>query len=474
MKVLKVLMSVWVWGYVLFEILIPYPRPNYRDPDLISKEVVNGTLAKVLRDDIAHFRAPGDRYATSADDLIAQSLARRGTKPQDLSYDIEDNGIGGLKEMAWLPMFAEAGECRPRVVYDPKKLYNDFAYIDEGFRLPVPYTKGLTATIPHYDPNDPGLWGGYKRTDDDGHVTECKRGFFSFSTGEFRFLVDVPKKICDGSLWINSHLYIKGGLIFVAVTSGGKQLMSLDMDGRFHELSETFREVKSLGDFGYVAAATTDGRTKILNEKLETVQELDGNYLSANVPGEVSGQQRYRFGAVVNGAIYYAKDADSSYKWWKKRDGVGVKAVKSPIWRYNTAVKYDYVTNEYTAKAFKTIDKLHYNKRRGCFQPKLHLPKHEAGDKVYFAGWDGFGDFVTVQGSDGKCRVWHTYDFKKWELAFDNRCELYDATERMWFKRPAFNGLYGFTPLQIIVRPRDTGAAQYMELYMRGIAFYYR
>ena len=457
------------------EILVPYPRPNYKDPDLISKELVNGTFAQVLRDDIANFRPPGDRYAMSADELIARSLAHEKTQPQYLSEDIEDYGPGGIKEMAWLPLYASAGECAPKVVYNPKRYYNDFEYVDRTYRLPMGFIKDFYARIPHYDPNDPGLWGGYKRIDDNGNVTECKRGFVSLKTGEIRFLVDVPKKLCDGRLWINAHIYIKNGLVFVAITNSGKQIMSLDMSGHFHEFGEMVKNIVSLGDFGYIAVTTNDGMTKVLNEKLEIVQELDGDYLTMSTPGIATAQKKYPFGSAVDGVIYYAKDDRSSYKWWKTKHGVGVKIIKAPIWKYNVAVKYDFATNEFTAREFKHINVLNYNNRRGCFQPKLHLPNHNKDDKVYFHGWDGFGDFVTVQKPDGECRVYHTYDFKKWELVFDNKCNLFSLTERLWFSQPIIGGIVGFTPhYNFGIYAHSSGGENYMALHLTGMVYYYR
>lgn len=482
MKAFKALLTIWTVVYLMAEILVPYPRPDYKDQDLISKEIVNGTLPYALRDEIAHSKAPGERYAMSADNFIASSVESGKIAPQFLSFDIQDYGIGGLKEMAWLPLYLEAGMCSPKEIYNPKRYYNHFEiFKNKKIATNVSYDEHIGASVPYYDENNPGLWGGKTVKDSDGNIVGCKRGFFSLKRGRFDFLVDVPKAICDGTYWINMKPYLRGAYLMVDIKGNNAyHLMTLDMQGNFHDDSTVYKAFVSLGDFGLVAAVNDDGNTVILDNTLKKVDEFDGDFVSYIGVTMASGVARYPFGTKIGNKLYFARDDGTSWSWAMYRNddetiSAKPRLIKKPVWKYQVKTKYDYATNMYAFDDGR-IKTMKYNFIiRGC-QPKLHLPPHTDDDRVRFDGWDGYGDFAVVKDKNGNGTLYHTYDFKKWEKVGKEPTSMFASTSRIWINGGGIDGLVGITPFNTIaLRPVvDQNGNKYMAVEFDGIGFYYR
>jgi len=427
------------------EVVVPYPRPDYTDPELDSKEMINGSFIPALFDDIRNFRPAFDRYNVTENKLVDMSAMKEGkVSPERFDITMRDPGLGGLKEMAWLPLTREDQKKEPEVIYDPLKYYTYVEYVPLKVEdIPLDPLESIVIDIPYYDRNNPGLFGFQTLKDDDGNVTERNAYFYSLKDHSLSFIATIPLGLDFESM---TYLgYLKGALLLHFEPD---TLVTLPVDGGYYAAYGYQGRVLTFGEYGQFAA--TDGsRSYVFNVKFEkqnivTVNEkgeivvkdyIDGDYCSGGV-SQISAFSACPFGTLVNNKFYFAKSETESYKWWLTKYGWHAAYIGKDVWKYNKMLKYDYATDNWMNTPLKTM---HYNLReRGVFVAN-HLPCKDR--TCEFKSSDPYGDFTAV-GDE----LYHTFDFKKWErVDGEAHSRFYGMWERIWVK-DGDDGIVGYMP----------------------------
>ena len=436
---------------------IPYPRPNYKDKDLISVEMTNGTFAKVLMQDIKNFRPVMDRYNVTQDKLVDMTVLKGNMNPEDYDINMRDMSLSGLQEIGLLPHKKEVLETEPEVVYDPLKHYAFVEYKPfEVTELPIPFIKNITLNIPYYEYEKAGLFGFQEIKNEDDEVIGRNVVYCNLRDYSISILGAVPNDLAFESM--TNIGYIKGGLV---VHFEPNTFVSFTFNGAVHTLAGYKSYFVNFGDDGCFAVDGIDNayvfNVKLEKQNISTVDEegnptvsdkIAGNFCH-NLTSSATGYTRYPFGTKINDKYYFGKTETTSNKWWLTKFGWRVETTEKPIWKYNKLLKYDYATDNWMNEPLKTLK---YNMiKNGLFVANKLPCKKGDGKECRFKASDMYGDFITVY-SEGERVGYHTYNFKEWtELSDEATSKLYGMWGRIWIKdRP--DGISGFMPYVFTIR----------------------
>ena len=438
---------------------IPYPRPNYSDSDLLTKELINGTFAKALLSELKSFKVPMDRYNVTEDDLTNISLAKGNITPQSYDISMRDLSLDGVKELGWQPAIRKSNVPEPQVVYAPLKHYSfvEWAGInstDLQDTIPSSNTALYDVSVTYYDDNNAGLFGFLTIKDDDGNVTDIFASFYSLKTLTMTTLGRLPDGLnLAGSTYIG---YVKGAYI---INFYGGTYIGFTFNGEVNRLEGVSDHYTALGDDGVIAIENSTGtktlffsntlkqNVLVLND-IEEAEEIDGGYCIRG-GGFATSPTKYLFGTKIGNTYYFLRDNDSSYKFRKTASGWRADVVDSPTWKYTKRLKYDYATDNWLQPPLKTLK---YNMIIQGLFVKNHLPKHDDGDEVEFPNSDMHGDFARVVGADGSRAYYHTFNFREWKpLTGEASKHLYGCMGRMWTNDRA-DGISGLMPYTIAVK----------------------
>ncbi len=426
---------------------VPYPRPDFLDDDLITKEMVNGTFAKGMIEDVKHFRPVLDRYNVTQDKLTDRSVLKGSMSPQAYDITLSDPTLSGIQENAWQPHYVEHEPNDPEIVYNPLDHYSFVEYKPYSTTdLPIPLIDDVRLDIPYYDRDNAGLFGFKEIKYQDGNITERYAAFCSLKDYSITILGKVPASVVfDSRTYVG---YVKGALVMHFEPD---MYVSFTLDGSVYTLTGMPSRFVNFGDHGCFAAEGST-HTFVYNTKLEAQdvvtkdsdgnpvvsKSIDGLYCQNNVTA-ASSYTQFPFGIELNGNFYFAKTEGSSNKWWLSSLGWRVEVVNKPIWKYQKKLKYDYATDNWLYTPLKTMK---YNMiKHGVFVSNKLPCSKDSGDECYFKSSDPYGDFVTSGG-----KMWHTYDFKRWEeVTGDAPNKFYGMWGRIWVKGRSDN-ISGFMP----------------------------
>ena len=428
---------------------IPYPRPDYRDGDLLSKELVNGTFADAILGDLKEFRPVFDRYNVTQEKLTDISLLKGDISPTAYDISIEDVTLDRIKEIAWQPAKRVEDKPTPEIVYNPLDYYVFVEWVginNTDIQDSVQSSNNQTyyLNILSYDDNNPGLFGFCTIKDDNGNITDVYGVFYSLVNMEATPLGRVPNgyEISDGTYIGYTH----GAFIF---NYSGGTYISYRLDGEVFVIGGLSDYYTPLGDDEAVAIEDANGEnTHILNTRLDIVQTVEGQYCIKD-EGFSTNPTKYPFGTKIDNIYFFLRDNKSSYKYKPTKSGWVVKIVKHAIWKYTKRLKYDYATDNWLQNPLKTLK---FNLiRRGLFIQN-HLPPHNKDDVIEFINSDMYGDFARVIGPDGGKVYYHTYDFKHWEIVTgDAATHLYGCMGRVWINGRN-DGVCGLMPYTIAIK----------------------
>lgn len=424
---------------------IPYPRPDYRDGDLISKEMANGTFADAIIDDVKHFRPVFDRYNVTQDKLTDRSILSRRTSPDAYDINLGDLTLPGIREKAWQPHSIEEKEKKPEIVYNPLKHYSFVEYKPRSeTELPVDVIDDITLDIPYYDHKNAGLFGFKSVKDSNGNIVERYAAFCSLKDYSIKLLGKVPDGIEFDTVTLVG--YVRGALV---VFFEPETYVSFLLDGSVYTLRRKPKKFVNFGDAG--SFAIDDGhRTFVYDNRLRrqdvVIKDDDGNPIVTDAfdgsfcsvyTTSATAHTPYPFGIEINGKFFFAKNDEESFKWWRSPLGWRVDIVKKPLWKYSKKLKYDYATDNWLTPRLKTMK---YNMIKHGVFVKNNLPcKNKT---CQFKSSDIYGDFVVVGD-----KLFHTYDFKQWEEveSDDARKKFYKMWGRLWVEERSDN-ISGFLP----------------------------
>jgi len=456
------------------EKIVPYPRPNYTDPELDSKEMINGSFIQALFDDIKNFRPAFDRYNVTENKLIAMSATKTGhISPENFDITMRDLGWAGMKEISWLPYYRKENSPDPEVIYYPLDYYDDVEYIPYRVEeVRTNYIENVLLDIPYYDMENPGLFGFQTIKDKDGNVTERRAYFYSLITHQIHYISTI-----SGSLEIDSMTYlgyVKGGMLFhIEPTT----IICFNINGGHTVKTGLESRVVNFGDHG--TFAVSDGSSSFvydINFNLQPVAYFDktgtlvtgtslpGDFCSAQIDINVSGYAKFPFGTVIGGKFYFPRTNTESNKWGYTKNGWMAKKIKKPIWIYNKMIKYDYITDNWMNVPLKAM---HYNQIvNGVYVPNILPCKDKSCE---FKSSDPYGDFTAV-GDE----LYHTFDFKKWEsVGGDAHSSFYGMWERIWVK-DGDDGIVGYMPYTFsIVDAEDLDTGE-KKMYSRFEGFVFK
>jgi hypothetical protein len=457
---------------------IPYPRPDFSDPDLDTKEMVNGTFAKAVIDDVSHFRPVLDRYNVTENKLIERSLESGSLRPDAYDITMKDMTLAGVKEIAWQPYCVEDEEPEPEIVYNPLDYYSSVEWrgmnSTELNHIESSNNIGYKLYTIYYDYDNPGLFGFKEIKDDNGNVTSRYAAFFSLVTERLLILGRLPDKYN-----IADAVYV-GYVLGAYMLRFNDDYISFRLGGGVHELSIPESSFSPLGDDGCIAIAA-QGRTYIYNTKFEAqyfapppgsddepLPYKDGDYCSISTQAS-SGQAKYQFGTKIGRAYYFVKGESSSYKFKNTAAGWMAGIIDSPVWKYAKRLKYDYATDNWLHPPLKT---LHYNMIAHGVFVKNKMPPHSKGDSIEFVDSGMYGDFVRVVSPAGARSYYHTYDFRKWEpITGDAADMLYGCSDRVWTIGRG-DGIRGLMPYALsVIDVNDLHGGRKTVLQFEGFIF---
>ena len=448
---------------------IPYPRPNYTDGDLLTKELINGTFAKAVLSEVKSFKVPMDRYNVTEDDLTNISLIKGDITPQ--SYDItqRDLSLDGVKELGWQPATRKSNVPEPQVVYDPLKHYVFVEWVginstDLQSTIPSSNTVLYDVNVPYYDDNNAGLFGFMTLKDANGNITDIFASFYSLKTLTMTKLGRLPNGLnLASSTYVG---YVNGAYI---LNFYGGTYVSFTLLGEVFTISNYSDYHTALGDDGLILIENNIAtKTYVLDTKLDVKQEIDGRYCIRG-GGFITSPTKYPFGTKIGKVYFFLRDNTSSYKFKNTASGVQARIVNSSVWAYSKRLKYDYATDNWLHKPLKTLK---YNMITQGIFVKNHLPKHNKDDSVEFQNSDMYGDFARVVKPDGSASYYHTFNFRKWKpLTGEATTYLYGCIGRMWTKGRV-DGVSGLMPYTIVVRSvNDFAGGKKTVLNFSGFIF---
>jgi len=452
---------------------IPYPRPDFTDGDLISKEMVNGTFGLGMFSDLKNFKPPLERYNVTADKLTDASILHGNIQPQDYDLSMSDVTIDRVKELGWLPSKRDTDVPEPLVVYDPLKHYSFVEWVGiNSTELPdIASTENVRYTISdaYYDDDNAGLFGLQTIKDDDGNITDIFGVFFSLKTQTLAVLGRLPDGLnLSASRYVG---YVNGTYI---INFYGGTYVSITLDGEVYTLTGYSDYNTCLGDDGVIAIEKGD-KTFIFDKKFEPERDpethiirfLDGRFCVRS-DGFSSSPTNYLFGTKIGSTYFFLKDNESSYKFKKTKLGWKAEIAESRAWAYSKRLKYDYTTNNWLQKPLKTLK---YNMIKQGLFIKGTFPPHEKGDEIEFVNSDMHGDFARVV-SNGVRKYWHTFNFKEWKpLTGDAVNYLYGCRGRLWIK-DRVDGVSGLMPYTLVVKSVINGYGGYKTvLQFSGFIF---
>jgi len=434
------------------ERVAPYPNPDYSDPDLLTKEVTTGAFIPAIFQELASFRPPMERYEASLEDISDAMKLKGNFNLQAVEIELHNEGMGWVKQFAWLPYFESDAEPEPEIVYMPREHYGFVEYRGwSSEELNIPIVENFYASTPYYDKGNAGLFGTKVVKNEDGNIVERYCAFYSLVNGSISILGKWPDDIAfDSRVYIG---FVKGAAIFSCYVSDTvRELISFDFEGGVHRLIGAGTISRPLGESGLLAT-TIGGDTAFLDTRLNEVSRVNGDFCSSTV-GEATPNTPYPFGAKIGRAIYYPKDDEAGYKFVVTRGGPIASETTRPIWTYRKAVKYDYSTDGWNYAPRKYLG---YNLIRNGLFPITKMPcRKTEGEVCVFKGGDMYGDFVEVEYPDGKKSLWHTLDFEWWHTIDDERAldRFYGFWGRLWVAgRP--DGIVGFMPYTMAVMDVD-------------------
>jgi len=434
---------------------IPYPRPDYTDPDLITKEMVNGTFGLAVLDDVKHFRPVMDRYNVTEEKLIERSLVSGNINPDAFDISETDPTYYGVNEMAWLPAKIKDIVPEPEEVYFPARYYVHVEWQGVNYKelpgIPSRDTQKYSLRHPHYDLDNPGLFGFITYKDSDGNVTGYDAAFFSLRTETLSIMAAAPSGF-DPAGWQYIG-YVKG---YFVLNDHGANYLSFGLDGTVRSAALGSRFV-TLGDEGCFAVGS-----KVFDGRLQQVEDVGVDMTMLEI-GLASGMRRYKFGTKIKNKYFYNAAGGGSTKIWRGRDGKWhAEHTDADVWTYDVRIRYDYATDNWMNEPLKTLK---YNMiAHGIFVTN-HFPP--GGRDTQFKASDMHGDFCASGG-----KVYHTFDFLKWEeVTGDGATHLYGCYERFWIKgRP--DGIVGMMPYSLELKDvNDLQGGRKTVLQFSGFVF---
>ena len=411
--------------------VVPYPHPDFGDADLLSKELINGSFAVAVVDDVKHFRPVLGRYEGSVDDIKMRMMAEGRFGPQAADLDMHSEGTPYLKQLAWLPYHEEDEGKDPEIIYNPTDYYTSVEYHGlSNQEVSTTFIKDIYCSTPYYDSKNPGLFGFKFIRDSDGNITDRLLAFFSLLDFSVSILGRWPDALAFDS---RSPIgYVKGAAVFTAWNGGGISVASMGLDGSVRVMDVDSSLVRPLGEHG--AFVAKNGTTKVYSWKFEVEADSRADFTSSNI-SSASSPVPYPFGVLINRAFYYPASETGSWKYRKRKepDEYGnwwtFHFIPHAVWKAQKMVKYDYVTDNWINEPFA---RLNYNMlKHGVYTPAM-LPMVKSGT-LRLKSSDNYGDFAEIDGEDGKSLV-HTFDFRKWEYVTDQRAidRFYGMMGRIW------------------------------------------
>ena len=457
----------------------PYPRPDYNDAELDTKEMINGTFAKAAILDVQNFRPVLDRYNVTQNRLVDMTAARLGkVTPEMLDINLSDPTLSGVKEVGYLPYKVEVPDNDAEKIYDPRRYYNQVEFINYETTIlqNVPYMEDTLLNIPYYDKDNAGLFGFREYKDDDGNITKRTAAFYSLVRNTITELGEVPTVEFDGYSVIG---YVKGGLVIQFGHNGNYTYVSFLLDGRVASLTiNNGGQFASFGDHGEFAVEGATS-TFIYNIEMELVSTVDDLACRLYDVNAVTGNAKYPFGIDMDGGFYFIRSEDTSYFWKRVQTDDGaewkVKVVNNPKWKYRKKVLWDYFTDGWLEKPLR---RLKYNLlKHGVWKPaKLPTGKMYPDitqDMLEFRGSDTYGDFIMVV-QNGTKVLKHTYDFSVWSDVTDDAVDgFYQSWDRIWVNGRSDN-IVGYAPYMMDVITSTDENNNYepvMKLRFKGFVF---
>jgi hypothetical protein len=439
----------------------PYPSPDFSDPDLLTKEVTSGAFIPAIFRELASFRSPMERYEASLQDISDAMKLKGNFNPQAIDIELHDEGMGWVKQFAWLPYFESDMEPEPEVVYDPMKHYAAADYSPFGrTELSVPYVENLFCNIPYYDKANAGLFGYREERDSDGNVTARYLMFYSLVNGTIKEISDMSD-IDWGAIY--NPGYVKGGLLIRDGTSAYTYHF-FSLDGSRYAFPSCTGNCVTFGDSGEFAIEDS-ANTFIYNAKGEEIGRV-GSLACGSSDQLINGVTPYPFGTKIGRTFYYAKSENESWQWHKEKGKWKARIVNAPIWKYSTMTKYDYWQDGWMTDAIKPFG---YNLRKnGIFVAPVIPCKKPNRPECDFRNADRYGDFI-VRTSGGKKKLLHTMDFRHWEEFPDEAANaFYEGQGRIWVDGRTDN-IVGFLPYAMEVRSYSSDES--VMLTFHGIIF---
>lgn len=423
---------------------IPYPRPDYKDGELDSKEMINGTLTMAIFDDLNNFRPVFNRYNVTQSKLTDMTSVRAsgGVSPEDVDITMTDPSRYGIQEIAFLPAKRPIIDPQPEVVYDPRRHYDNVVFMDAQYiDLDTPEIDNMTVNIPYYDKDDAGLFGYIEHKDENDEVIGRQILFWSLVSDVMHTLAHIPMSLdWDTKYYVG---YVKGGLVWRFGQGLSYQYLIFKRGGGYTQINATSSNSVAFGDEG-VFAIESNTKTFVYNLDGSVEDELDGLFCAVDPFMFVAtGFKRYPFGVRIDDTFFYAKNNEKSYKWEKRKKGWRAKIIDFTLWKYQKKVLFDYMTAGWLEKPIKA---LHFNQRKhGIFTTqRMAFTKKNVYD-ASFQGSDSHGDFV-MMGSGSSRELKHTYNFSIWTTVAGNAKHSFHASwDRIWVKGRA-DGVVGYQP----------------------------
>ena len=401
------------------EHITPYPRPDYTDGLLLSKELSNGSFIQALINDIRAGRPPLSRYSVGLDELLLIAAENHKYSYEYTSLDMQKYDIAKLKEIAWLPYYTGEDKRKIDEVYNPKRFYEEVTYDD----IDITYTIGSGANeycrlnIPYYDSGNAGLYG--VSTDKDNDKISKSVWFYSLKDNSFTRLGSIPNDLQDKN--VTPIVYVKGAVILRFEVDYDAQVYSYvayGFDGTINRIDNQNGGEIPLADFGRIVIRSNE----LAGEKhrcyaYDAFLRKTGEYYDDDVVGngvfQLISFSRYGFGNRLGSSIYYPVDSNTSRKWFIKNGELHNKIVSAPLWRYAVKTLYDYhAPNRYFDDIKPKALRFNFIKN-GTFAPGVRYPI-QGSDRCGYNTFDTFGDFIVVKDSNSNKKVFHTLDFRKW------------------------------------------------------------
>jgi len=443
---------------------IPYPRPNYEDKFLFSKELTAGVFVDAIFDETRKYAPAMMRYSARISDIYTQKLATNFNESSDILIGTYD--LGALKQAAWLPMFVRHDKERSAdIVYYPLDYYDDFEFFNGYIDTGAPAV-GVRFTIPHYDKHNAGLFG--LKLDND---TVTSVWFLSLKDYSIRKLGDIPSEL--RGVHFDYAGYMKGAAPFVFDTGGSFTYLLFDFDGSVHRIDGAkSRTIGALGDLGAIALLfDNDNKTSIFNSKGELEHVVPGDFITSYYD-TIDGVRPYPFSAKVGKSVYRLRDENSCYKFKKTNSGWKISIKQRPIWAYSKRHLYDYSTDNWINDNFG-LKFLHYNFILNDIDTKdiKRLPCYKTGKFCKFTGSDEYADFVEVWNSHDSrsgAKLYHTFDFHRWDEITDTEAVngFYENWCRIWVDGRA-DDIVGFLPYAMESYDIDG----VVKIYFKGFIF---